>query len=123
MTQATNLEHVSTRSLRKYRANARTHSKEQITQIARSITEFGFTNPVLVDDDLRILAGHGRVAAAKVLGLLTVPIVRLSARPVSMMNAAFLVASCARTARRKPSPSSLGMLKSDTRDRSARWSR
>lgn len=58
--------------------NARTHSKKQIRQIAESIQTFGFTNPVLVDDEMTILAGHGRVAAAQSLGMTTVPCVRLS---------------------------------------------
>ncbi|WP_343040221.1 DNA methyltransferase [Nitratireductor arenosus] len=65
-------------ALRPYPKNARTHSKKQIRQIAASITEFGFTNPVLVDDDGTILAGHGRVEAARQLGMATVPCVQLS---------------------------------------------
>lgn len=63
---------------RPYPRNARTHSKKQIRQIADSIARFGFTNPVLVDDDAMILAGHGRVEAAKLLGMATVPCLRLS---------------------------------------------
>jgi DNA modification methylase len=59
-------------------SNARTHSKKQIAQIAVSIGRFGFTNPVLVDDDNGIIAGHGRVAAARQLGLAGVPCMRLS---------------------------------------------
>jgi hypothetical protein len=58
--------------------NARTHSPKQIKQISRSIERFGFNNPVLVDDDDQIIAGHGRVEAAKLLNLKTVPTVRLS---------------------------------------------
>jgi ParB-like chromosome segregation protein Spo0J len=58
--------------------NARTHSKKQIRQIADSIRKFGFTNPVLIGDDDEIIAGHGRVEAAKLIGLQTVPAVRLS---------------------------------------------
>lgn len=57
--------------------NARTHSKKQIRQIADSIAEFGFTNPVLVDHDDMIIAGHGRVEAAKLLGLEKVPVICL----------------------------------------------
>ena len=64
-------------SLRPWARNARTHSKKQIRQIARSIEAFGFTNPVLIDAERSILAGHGRVAAAKRLGLEEVPCVRL----------------------------------------------
>jgi ParB-like chromosome segregation protein Spo0J len=48
-----------------YARNSRTHSDEQVTQIASSIKEFGFTNPILVDADGGIIAGHGRVMAAK----------------------------------------------------------
>ena len=58
--------------------NARTHSLAQIKQIAASIKRFGFTNPVLIDDADQIIAGHGRYAAAKLLGLDAVPTVRLS---------------------------------------------
>ena len=57
--------------------NARTHSKRQLRQIGESIREFGFTNPVIVDAENRIVAGHGRVAAAKRLGITTVPTIRL----------------------------------------------
>lgn len=61
-----------------YSRNARTHSEAQVLQIADSIREFGFTNPVLVSDDNSIIAGHGRVLAAQSLGLETVPCIRLS---------------------------------------------
>jgi site-specific DNA-methyltransferase (adenine-specific) len=63
--------------LKPYSRNARTHSPEQIAQIAASIQEFGFTNPILVASDDGILAGHGRLAAAKDLGLQEVPVVVL----------------------------------------------
>ena len=68
--------------LKPYPRNARTHSKKQVQQIARSIERFGFTNPVLVSDDGEILAGHGRVRAAALLGLSevsTLPLSHLSA--------------------------------------------
>lgn len=65
------------KSLKKYAKNARTHSDEQILQIASSIAEFGFANPILTDENGRILAGHGRYMAAKQLGLKTVPTVVL----------------------------------------------
>ena len=65
-------------SLRPYAGNARVHSKKQIRQIARSIERFGFTNPVLVSDDREIIAGFGRVQAAKLLGLPMVPTLALS---------------------------------------------
>ena len=61
-----------------YPNNARTHSDEQVAQIAASIKEFGFTNPVLVDGDNGILAGHGRVQAARKLQLKSVPTIDLS---------------------------------------------
>jgi DNA modification methylase len=64
--------------LKPYKNNARTHSKKQIRQIANSIKRFGFTNPVLIDDAGEIIAGHGRVEAAKLLGLAAVPTIRLS---------------------------------------------
>jgi len=73
-----NFENRPTHSLRPYPGNARTHSPKQIRQIAKSIERFGFNNPVLVDDDDQIIAGHGRVEAAKLLHLKTVPTVRLS---------------------------------------------
>ena len=64
--------------LRPHSGNARTHSKKQIQQIVDSIRQFGFTNPVLVGENGEIIAGHGRVEAAKLLGLDCVPTVRLA---------------------------------------------
>lgn len=58
--------------------NARTHSRKQLRQIANSIERFGFTNPVLIDDEGQILAGHGRVEAAKLIGMKRVPTLTLS---------------------------------------------
>ena len=72
------IENTFISRLTPWSTNARTHSKKQIRQIAQSIESFGFTNPVLIDDELNILAGHGRVSAAKSLGMDTVPCVRLS---------------------------------------------
>jgi len=63
--------------LRPYERNARTHSPEQVAQIVASIQEFGFTNPLLVDGSDGILAGHGRLAAAKDMGLAEVPVIVL----------------------------------------------
>jgi ParB-like chromosome segregation protein Spo0J len=63
--------------LRPYERNARTHSPEQVAQIAASIQEFGFTNPILVGEDDGIIAGHGRLAAAMDLGLTEVPVIVL----------------------------------------------
>src|SRR5215211_380101 len=63
--------------LQPYARNARVHSKKQIRQIADSILRFGFTNPVLIDNENTILAGHCRVAAARLLGMDQVPCLRL----------------------------------------------
>jgi ParB-like chromosome segregation protein Spo0J len=60
-----------------YERNARTHSAAQVAQLAASITEFGFVNPILVDTGAGVIAGHGRLAAAKDLGLKEVPVVVL----------------------------------------------
>ena len=67
------------RALIPYARNARTHSEAQVALIAGSIREFGFTNPVLVDGANGIIAGHGRVLAARKLGLATVPVIELGA--------------------------------------------
>ena len=72
------IENTAVRELRPHPNNPRTHSRKQIKQIAKSIEQFGFCNPVLVDDGKRIIAGHGRVEAAKLLGLETVPTCQLS---------------------------------------------
>ena len=71
------IEYLPIRVLQPYSRNARTHSKKQIKQIADSIRQFGFTNPLLIDKDNMILAGHGRLAAAGLLHLGTLPCVRL----------------------------------------------
>lgn len=68
---------VSVNDLIPYARNSRTHSDEQVTQIASSIKEFGFTNPVLIDSQGGIIAGHGRVMAAKKLGYSEVPCIEL----------------------------------------------
>ena len=72
------IEPMAIARLRPFAGNARTHSKKQIRQIADSIARFGFTNPILIDDDDKIIAGHGRLEAAKRLGLKDVPTIRLS---------------------------------------------
>lgn len=69
------LELIEVDRLIPYARNARTHSPHQINQLRASLREFGFVNPVLVDDDLNIIAGHGRVAAARAEGLPKVPCV------------------------------------------------
>ena len=73
-----NITNRAVGELKPYKGNARTHSKKQIQQIAKSIEKFGFNNPVLVADDDTIIAGHGRVAAAELIGLPEVPTIRLS---------------------------------------------
>jgi len=74
---ADKIEPWPTTRLIPYSRNARTHSPEQVAQIAASIAEFGFTNPILAGSDGVIVAGHGRLAAAHKLGLATVPVVVL----------------------------------------------
>jgi ParB-like chromosome segregation protein Spo0J len=71
------LESVPVEALIPYARNARKHSDEQVAQLAASIREFGFNNPVLVDKENGIIAGHGRVLAARKLGLEAVPCLRL----------------------------------------------
>lgn len=72
------VETIDIESLIPYARNSRTHSDSQVAQIAASIKEFGFTNPVLVDADSGIIAGHGRVLAARKLKLAEVPCIRLA---------------------------------------------
>ena len=60
-----------------YARNSRTHSEDQVAQIASSIREFGFTNPVLLDGDGGVIAGHGRILAARQLGMTEVPTITL----------------------------------------------
>jgi ParB-like chromosome segregation protein Spo0J len=71
------IEAIAIEKLIPYARNSRTHSDEQIAQISGSIKEFGFNNPVLIDADDGIIAGHGRVLAARKLGLDKVPCIRL----------------------------------------------
>ena len=71
------IEQIQLATLIPYINNSRTHSAEQVAQIAASIKEFGFNNPILVDKDSGIIAGHGRLQAARNLGLTEVPCVRL----------------------------------------------
>lgn len=65
-------------ALKRYEKNARTHSKDQVQQIVRSIGEYGFTNPILIDENHQIIAGHGRLEAALQIGLEKVPCVMLT---------------------------------------------
>ena len=76
-TDSPQIEQIAPAALTPWARNARTHSKKQVRQIAESIRTFGFTNPVLIDGKKTILAGHGRVEAAKLIGMTTVPCIRL----------------------------------------------
>ena len=67
-----------TSALNRRATNPRTHSKKQIEQIAKAIDKFGFTNPILIDQDNGVIAGHGRLAAAKLIGIAQVPTLRLA---------------------------------------------
>lgn len=77
MLGASKIDWVSVETLIPYVKNARTHSDEQVAQIAGSIKEFGFNNPVLVDKDNSVIAGHGRLMAARKLGMDKVPVIHL----------------------------------------------
>ena len=73
MTTTLSIEHLPIAALKPYPRNARTHSNKQIRQIAESIRRFGFTNPILIDAGGGIIAGHGRLEAAKLLEMESVP--------------------------------------------------
>lgn len=75
--QKLEVRYVSTDTLIPYCRNARVHSPEQVQRIASSIKEFGFNNPILVDGEKGVIAGHGRLAAAQLLGLKEVPTIQL----------------------------------------------
>lgn len=85
------IEYLPLGSLRPYPRNARTHSRKQLRQIADSIKTFGFTNPILIDKRDMILAGHGRVEAARLLGMNKVPCVRLETM-TSAQKRAYVIA-------------------------------
>jgi ParB-like chromosome segregation protein Spo0J len=70
------IEEMALERLRPYPGNTRTHSKKQVRQISESIQRFGFSNPVLINDGDEIIAGHGTVEAARLLGMASVPAVR-----------------------------------------------
>jgi DNA modification methylase len=72
------IDYRAVEALVPYARNARTHSEAQVARLAGSIREYGFTNPVLVDGDNGIIAGHGRVMAARQLGLTRVPVIELA---------------------------------------------
>jgi len=85
------IEYVDTDDLIPYTNNSRTHSESQIKQIVASIREFGFTNPVLIDEDQNIIAGHGRLIAAKQLDLKKVPTITLEGL-TEAQRAAYVIA-------------------------------
>src|SRR6202453_71949 len=87
------LETLPLDQLRPWPSNARTHSRKQIRQIAESIRRFGFTNPVLIDAEDRILAGHGRVQAARELGMATAPCLRVDHMSLAEKRAYVLAAN------------------------------
>lgn len=78
MQQIPDYKKINIEKLIPYARNSRTHSDEQVAQIAASIKEFGFTNPVLIDADGGIIAGHGRVMAARKLGIEIIPCIELA---------------------------------------------
>ncbi len=79
-------------SLAAYSRNTRIHSKHQLRQIAASIKTFGFTNPILIDRNNTVIAGHGRVEAAKLLGIELVPTIRLESLTEDQIRA-YVIAS------------------------------
>jgi ParB-like chromosome segregation protein Spo0J len=76
--QKTEFKIIPTNDLIPYARNSRTHSEDQVTKIASSIKEFGFLNPIIIDGENGIVAGHGRVMAAKKLGLTELPCIEAS---------------------------------------------
>lgn len=72
------VEYVNIDKIKKYKNNAKLHGEEQIRQIAASIKRFGFNNPIIADQNFEIIAGHGRLEAAKIAGLTVVPVIKLS---------------------------------------------
>ncbi|MDP5220404.1 DNA methyltransferase [Ruegeria sp. 2205SS24-7] len=77
ISERSKVEFVEVGALEPYANNPRTHSKKQIMQIRASFLQFGWTNPILIDENNRVIAGHGRLAAAKELGLTVVPVLRI----------------------------------------------
>ena len=71
------IENINIKQLKPYKNNAKKHNKEQVNRIAQSISEFGFTQPVLIDKNNVVVAGHGRILGAKQAGLRQVPCVRI----------------------------------------------
>jgi hypothetical protein len=80
-----------------YARNARTHTDAQVAQIAASIREFGFTNPVLVDEDYGIIAGHGRLLAAQKLGMTELPAMVIAGLSAAQKRALVLATTASRS--------------------------
>ena len=76
--QPGSIEPLRIDELRPYARNPRTHSDDQVAKLAASLVEFGWTMPILVNDELEVIAGHGRILAARRLGLDAVPVIRLA---------------------------------------------
>src|SRR3984893_4349306 len=91
LTQLPQVESISIEAVRPNPRNPRTHSKKQIKQIAASIRKLGFLNPVLVDDANMVLAGHGRLEAAKLEGFTGVPVIRFD-HLTEVQKRAYLIA-------------------------------
>ena len=121
--QELNIQYQEVNSLTAYSRNARTHSKRQIQQIAHSIKEFGFTSPILINRDQMIIAGHGRVQAAKKLGMNRVPTIcletcqRIRSEPMSLRitNSPKMLAGMKRSSRSNCNISSLSKTASISR--------
>ena len=90
MSDKLTIEQIPARNIQPDPHNARTHSKKQIRQIAASIREFGFVNPLLIDEANRVIAGHGRLAAARLLDLESVPAIQLTHLSAQYQHAAIL---------------------------------
>lgn len=84
---------VKIEELKPYEKNARTHSEQQLTQIVASIREFGFTNPVLIDPKMGVIAGHARLEAARRLQMTEVPCIVL-ANLTEAQKRAYILALC-----------------------------
>lgn len=72
------VENINLTSLKTYHNNAKVHNEEQLQALASSIKQFGFNSPILIDEKNEIIAGHGRLEAAKIVGLTEVPAIRLT---------------------------------------------
>src|SRR5687768_13831718 len=76
--QVLNISYAAPSAVKPRPGNPRRHSKRQIKQLAASMREFGFINPVLVDEEKELIAGHGRLEAAQIAGLELVPVIQLT---------------------------------------------